>query len=366
MRRNFRHLAFAAAMVPAIGMSAPKAWSAGYDQTNLVSDGGAGGGGVNIPANFIDPQLQNPWGISFLPGGAFWVSDNNNNLSTLYDGAGHIFTPEQNGQPGGFVIPGGQSTGQVSNASSSLFKIPNASGTGSSAALFIFDSEAGIISAWQPGDGKDAVTMVDNSAAKAVYKGLALGNTSAGVFLYATNFGQGVVEQYDTNFHLVQTFTDDTLPVGYAPFGIANIDGQLYVTFAEQNAQRHDDVPGPGHGYVDVFNTDGTLVKQFAANGALNSPWGVTRAPVGFGEASSDILIGNFGDGRINRFSASGQHLGGLTTASGHPVVIPGLWTIMFPADGWGGASAASPTTLYFTAGPGGEQDGVLGTLKPH
>jgi len=372
MGRRFTNLMFAAAVGLAFGVAAAahEAKAAGYVQTNLVSDGGAGGGGVKIKAKFTDPQLQDPWGIAFFPGGAIWVSDNNTNLATIYNGAGDIFTPAQGSTPGGFSIPGGAPTGQVSNtqnsARSGIFMVPNAPGTtGTAPADFIFDSEAGIISAWQPGDGKAAVAVVDNSAAKAVYKGLAIGNTAAGTFLYATDFGHGVVEMYDSTFKLVKKFTDRALPAGYAPFGIANIDGQLYVTFAKQNPQKHDDVPGPGNGYVDVFNTDGMLVQHFAAGGALNAPWGVARAPLGFGEASSNILIGNFGDGWINQFAPNGTAIGPMMTPKGYPIAINGLWTIAFPNNAWGGAAAASPTTLYFTAGPGNELDGVFGTLTP-
>jgi uncharacterized protein (TIGR03118 family) len=244
--------------------------------------------------------------------------------------------------------------------------VPNATGkTGTAPALFIFDSEAGIISAWQPGDGGSAVTVVDNSKSKAVYKGLAMGNTAAGTFLYATNFHSGFVEMYDSAFKFAGKFTDKTLPAGFAPFGVTNIDGQLYVTFAKQDAQKHDDVAGPGNGYVDVFNTSGRLIQHFAAKGALNSPWGVARAPLGFGDASSDILVGNFGDGWINRFAAKGKYLAPMTTSSGSPIAIGGLWSIQFPNNAWGGARSANPMALYFTAGPGGEKDGVFGTLTP-
>jgi uncharacterized protein (TIGR03118 family) len=361
--------AAAAALLAALP-AAGSARAAGYVQTNLVSDGGAGGGGVKIKAKSTDPQLQDAWGFAYLPGGPFWICDNNTNEATIYDGAGDAFTPGTPGMPGGFIIPGGAPTGQVSNVqngkSSSPFQVPNAPGTsGTAAALFIFDSEAGIISAWQPGDGKNAVSMVDNSATKAVYKGLAIGNTSTGIYLYATDFRHGVVEMYDKDFKLVKKFTDKTLPAGYAPFGISNIDGQLFVTFAKQNAQKHDDVPGPGFGYVDVFNTDGMLVQHFAANGALNAPWGVARAPVGFGDATGAILIGNFGDGWINTFATDGSQIGSLMSTKGYPVVIPGLWQISFANDEWGGALLADPTSLYFTAGPGGELDGQFGKLTP-
>lgn len=370
MNRALKRISCAAFGVLAAGLAAAhEAAAAGYVQMNLVSDGGAGGG-PKIRAKSADPQLQNPWGLSFLPGGPIWISDNNSNLTTIYGGDGTPFTPPSGGKPGGFAIPGGGPTGQVSNTQNSagfgIFQVPNAPGTaGTAPALFIFDSEAGMITAWQPGDGGSAVTVVDNSATRAVYKGLAMGNTVAGTFLYATDFRHGVVEMYDSTFKLVKKFTDRTLPAGYAPFGIANIDGQLYVTFAKQDAKKHDQVPGDGNGYVDIFDTDGRMVERFASNGPLNAPWGVAKAPAGFGDASTNILIGNFGNGWINRFGPDGTFIAPMNTASGYPIAIDGLWSIQFAANQWGGALKADPTTLYFTAGPSGERDGLFGTLRP-
>lgn len=345
-----------------------EAWGQGYIQSNLVSDGGAGGGGVNIKAKFTDPQLQNPWGISFLPGSPFWVSDNNTNLTTLYNGDGTPFTPAAAG--GGFIIPGGAASGQVANANNNpafgTFMIPNAPGTsGTAPADFIFDSENGIISAWQPGDGQNAVTLVDNSASHAVYKGLAMASNTAGFFLYATNFHAGRVEMYDSTFKLVKSFSDPGVPAGFAPFGIANIGGDLYVTFAKQNAAKHDDVAGPGNGYVDIFNSNGILIRRFASQGALNSPWGVALAPSDFGVMSNAVLIGNFGNGWINAYSTSGQFLGAMTDTNSNPIHIDGLWSIAFGSSVWGGVSGALSNALYFTAGPGNEMDGVFGTLLP-
>jgi uncharacterized protein (TIGR03118 family) len=365
--RNLACVAAAAGLFTAGFAFAQDAQTAGgYAQTNLVTDGGAGGG-TKVPAKFTDPQLLNPWGISFLPGGVFWISDNDSNLATLYDGQGHVLTPPSSR---GFSIPGGAPTGQVSNVANNqklgTFRIPNAPGTaGKSPALFIFSGEDGIISAWQPGDGKRAVKLVDNSAKRDVYKGIAMGSTASGVFLYVTDFRHGDIEVYDDSFKFVKKFTDPNLPAGYAPFGIANIDGLLFVTLAKQDAQKHDDMKGPGHGFVDVFDADGNLVRRFASGGHLNSPWAIARAPANFGAASSDILIGNFGDGRINAFTGDGHFVDSLNRPDGKPIAISGLWGLTFPTSVWGGVTGADPATLYFTGGTDHERGGLFGTIAP-
>jgi uncharacterized protein (TIGR03118 family) len=339
-----------------------------FTQTNLVTDGGAGGG-ASVPAKFTDPQLLNPWGIAFLPGGPFWIADNGSNLSTLYDGQGNLLTPSKSG--GGFSIPGGAPTGIVANAANNpqfgTFKIPNTNGTpGTSPALFIFAGEGGIISAWQPGDNKQAVVLVDNSKKKNVYKGLAMASNDKGLHLYVTDFRHGTIESYDRNFALVETFTDPNLPKGYAPFGIANIEGLLFVTLAKQDPEKEDDVKGSGHGFVDVFDTDGNLIRRFVSHGRLNSPWGVARAPVNFGAVGSDILIGNFGDGHINAYTNDGKFVTSLNQANGKPIQISGLWSLVFPTSVWGGVvPGAHPTRLYFTGGTDNEKGGLFGTIAP-
>ena len=195
----------------------------------------------------------------------------------------------------------------------------------------------------------------------AVYKGLALVSTPAGNFLYATNFRFGTVEVFDSNFNLVNTFTDPTVPAGFAPFGIHNIGGDLFVTFAKQDAAKFDDDAGPGHGFVDVFAPNGDLLQRLASRGRLDSPWGVTLAPTTFGAFGGDILVGNFGDGRINAFAPStGQFLGQLHTSHG-PLTIPGLWGLRFPT----GSLNAVPGALYFTAGLNHEADGLFGDIIP-
>jgi uncharacterized protein (TIGR03118 family) len=236
-----------------------------------------------------------------------------------------------------------------------------------SPAIFIFSAEDGTISAWNLGDGLPSNTSpataelkVDNSAKRcsngatgAVYKGLAMGVNAAGVFLYATNFRCGTVDVFNSSFI-------PALPAGYGPFGIATIRGDLVVTYAKQDAKKHDDVKGPGNGFVDIFDTSGNLIERFATRGVLNSPWAVVEAPFKFGSLSNDLLIGNFGDGKINAFKSNRVNAGALMNQLGKPIVIDGLWALTF-----GGASLSSPDTLYFTAGPNGETNGLVGSLTP-
>jgi len=326
-----------------------------YKQTNLVSDGA-------VTALTTDPHLKNPWGIAAIPGAPFWIADNGAGVATLYDGLGNIVpltvkVSPPKGAPGGTAAT---PTGIVWNPNGQLFLVgPQL------AALFIFATEDGTISAWNPTvDLHNTVLEVDNSEGGngAVYKGLALGTNSTGVFLYATNFRAGTVDVFDSKFQparLSGTFADPGIPAGYAPFGIALIDGNLFVTFALQDAAKHDDQKGPGRGFVDVFDTDGHLVKRFASRGALNSPWGIARAPLNFGPFSTRILIGNFGDGRISGFTSGGDFRGQLRDPAGRAVRIDGLWSIQF-----GVASAADPGKLYFTSGPNDEADGLFGSLQ--
>jgi uncharacterized protein (TIGR03118 family) len=339
-----------------------------YQQTNLVSD---------IPglAVHTDPNLRNSWGTSTGPGLPIWVSDNATGAATLYDGQGN----PQLGPGGQQVVvsipappsagPGaaGAPDGTVFNPTPDGFAV---SENGVSApARFLFATEDGTIAGWNSTvDPAHAITAVDRSTVTdqagdhgAVYKGLALVSTPAGKFLYATNFRFGTIEVFDSNFHLVNSFTDPTVPAGFAPFGIHNIGGNLYVTFAKQDAAKHDDDAGPGNGFVDVFSPNGVLLQRLASQGRLNSPWAVTLAPPTFGAFGGDILVGNFGDGRINAYNpATGQFLGQLRNHGG-PITISGLWGLRFPA----GSLTATPGALYFTAGPNDEADGLLGDIVP-
>src|SRR2546425_2825598 len=339
-----------------------------YKQENLVSD---------LPgvAATRDPNLINPWGIVFPPTGPFWISDNNAGVSTLYNGNG---SPFPIGSPLVVMIPppkggsgSGTPTGVVFNGTTD-FVVSN--GTASSQGLFLFATEDGTISGWAPQvDVTHAILAVDNSAPGgidgfalgAVYKGLAIGNNGSGNFIYATNFRDGVVERYDGKFSFVKSFTDPTITPdaanpGFAPFGIRNINGKLYVTFAMQNAERHDDVKGPGNGFIDVFDLNGTFLERFATGGALNSPWGLALAPDNFGKFSRDLLVGNFGDGRITGFKFEGHSFHGqLRGRKGHPIAIDGLWGLTFG----NGFVAGGTNQLFFTAGIQGERHRLFGKI---
>jgi uncharacterized protein (TIGR03118 family) len=327
-----------------------------YKQTNLVSDGA-------LPAATTDPQLKNPWGTANFPGGPIWIANNGTGVSTLYDGLGNkvsltvTIPPPRGAAAGTTATP----TGMVWNPNSLQFLVAP-----QLAALFIFATEDGTISAWNATVNQNAAVLeVDNSQGGngAVYKALALATNSTGVFLYATNFRAGTIDVFNSKFQQVKlsgSFADPQIPSGYAPFGIALINGNLFVTYALQDAQKHDDQKGPGHGFVNVFDTDGHLISRFASGGTLNSPWGIARAPLNFGPASGAILIGNFGDGRINIFDSAGGVRGQLQTSSGHPVTIDGLWSLSF-----GTGASTSPNTLYFTAGTNSETDGLFGSLQP-
>jgi uncharacterized protein (TIGR03118 family) len=338
-----------------------------YDQTNLVSD---------IPglAAHTDPNLKNRWGTSVGPGSPIWVSDNHAGVTTLYDGAG-------NPQPRVVAIPAppsagsgavGAPTGQAFNTfdpSSSDFVISKNGLSGP--AFFLFATEDGTIAGWNPNvDNAHAVIAVDRSTATdgagdvgANYKGLALVTTPSGKFIYATSFRFGTVDVFDSHFNLVNRFTDPTIPAGFAPFGIHNIGGKLYVTFAKQGPGKADDAARPGNGFVDVFAPNGDLLQRLVSRGRLDSPWAVTLAPSTFGAFGGDILVGNFGNGRIDVYDqTSGELQGELSRPGGGPIVIDGLWGLRFaPA-----TPGAGPNTLFFTAGLNDEADGLFGAIVPH
>jgi uncharacterized protein (TIGR03118 family) len=330
---------------------------------------------VVATAATIDANLQNPWGIAVAPGLPFWISDNNSNLSSLYSGAGVQETQTITGSPEtGIAIPASAAgvqanpTGQIFNGTGG-FLVPTP--RGQETALFIFDGEGGLISAWAQDSGATAVTAYDdgviNGANHAVYKGLATGTVSGATYLYATDLHNNKVDVFDTNFSkpaaMQGKFVDPNLPAGFVPFGITALNGQLYVTFAKQDAAMHDEITGAGLGYVDIFDFSGNLVSQFASAGALNAPWGIAIAPAGFGSLQGDVLIGNFGDGTINIFSPNGTALatskGALMAGNGQPLAFPGLWALTF-----GNGDADKPiTTLFYTAGFASQIDGVFGGI---
>jgi uncharacterized protein (TIGR03118 family) len=352
-----------------------------YVVTKLTSD-------ISGVAANTDPVLQNAWGVAFTPGASpFWIADNATGCATLYDGAGvpQPITPKplqvKIPLPGNIVpttackpvdpshppkpTPAAP-TGMVWNPTTT-FLVP---GTTIPAA-FIWATEDGTVSAWAGtiSDTSHAVEAVNNSPG-AVYKGLVFGTNVHGVFLFATDFRNGKIDAFAangsagfrlaTNTEVSGSFTDPDLPAGYAPFGIQNINGNLFVTYALQNSAKHDDVSGPGNGFVDVYDTDGNLLQRFASRRPLNSPWGVTRASFAFGRFSGDILVGNFGDGQINAFDSDGNFSGTLRDNNGKPIAIDGLWTLTL-----GGGRNSNSDTLYFTAGPNGESDGLFGTVTP-
>jgi uncharacterized protein (TIGR03118 family) len=338
-----------------------------YVQTNLVSD---------LPglAAHTDPNLKNPWGTAVGPGSPIWVSDNHAGVTTLYDGAGNpqprvVGIPAPTSAGAGAV---GTPTGQAFNTfdpTSSDFVISKNGKSGP--AFFLFATEDGTIAGWNPNvDQTHAVIAVDRSTATdragdvgAVYKGFSLVNTPAGKFIYASNFRFGTVDVFDSHFDLVNSFTDPTVPAGFAPFGIHNIGGKLFVTFAKQGPGKADDTARPGNGFVDVFASNGDLLQRLVSRGELDSPWAVTLAPSTFGAFGGDILVGNFGNGHIDAYDpTSGTFKGRLSSPGGGPIVIDGLWGLRFaPA-----TPGSGPNTLFFTAGLNHEADGLFGTIVPN
>ncbi len=319
-----------------------------FKVTDLISD-------IPGQAALTDPNLVNPWGITYSPTSPFWFSDNGAGVSTLYNASSGsipslvVTIPNPSG---GTAAP----TGAVFNGSSAF-----------NADRFIFASEDGTISGWRGALGATAETLVDNSPSSAVYKGLATATVGGHAYLYATDFHNNKIDVVPEGGApaLAGSFTDPTLPAGFAPFNIQNLGGQLYVTYAKQDAEGKDDVAGAGNGYVDVYDLNGNLVRRLVSGGPLDSPWGLSMAPAGFGSFGGDLLVGNFGDGSINVFDpSSGAYLDALRNPARNPLVIDGLWGLSFGNGGSGG----DLNTLYFTAGiPGDgavEDHGLFGSLS--
>jgi len=352
MKRNFFFLTLILGSAVACHKSynGPAAPTVFFQEVDLVADA------QGTHASQVDVKMMNPWGIAVNPAaGIIWVADNHGGATSVFDSTGKTFLGPITIPPAGGAGTGSP-TGVVFNGSSD-FVIPN-----KSAAKFIFVSEDGTISAWIPGDNTTTI-VADQSASGAVYKGCAIASQAGNNYLFAANFHAGVVDVFDRSFQLVpgRSLVDPSLPAGFAPFNVANINGFLYVTYAKQEApDNEDDEPGMGNGYVDVFSPDGTLLKNFAAKGSLNSPWGITQVPDGSFLPRHSILIGNFGDGKINVYDSTGVYQGALQ-GKGQPIVIPGLWALDFPANEF---SKFDPAKLYFTAGPMDEQHGVFGYLK--
>jgi uncharacterized protein (TIGR03118 family) len=318
---------------------------------HLVSNG-------PIAADHVDAALVNPWGIAFNPNGFVWINDNGSGVATLYDGHGvknslvvTIPTPT-----GG--TPPSKPTGIVFSSGTDFVVTV---GTLSGPARFVFATEDGTISAWAPNvDATHAIRVADNSGSATIYKGLALAANGTGHLLYATDFRHGRIDVFDATFHQLtvpsNAFHDDALPRHYAPFGIQNILGDLYVTYAKQDDKAEDDVPGAGFGFVDVFDANGVLIRRFASRGSLNAPWGLALAPSDFGRFSNRLLIGNFGDGTIGAFDlASGRFEGRLRSSNGRAIVVDGLWGLAF-----GNGLLDQPVNaLFATAGPKDETQGL-------
>ncbi|HKV62402.1 MAG TPA: TIGR03118 family protein [Candidatus Acidoferrum sp.] len=339
-----------------------------YKQTNLVSD-------IMGMAPTFDPNLKNPWGLTrssttpTRPGSPFWVGNNNSGTSTLYTGAGALIpingtgtvtVPPPNGSPAGTLST---PTGIVFNGSPTDFLIA----PGKSAA-FIFATEDGTISGWA--GGQNAVLVVDNSdnggSDGAVYKGATSGEIDGKKYLYVTNFRSAKVEVYDTNFKRVHlgedAFDDDHIPHGFAPFNVQNIGGSIFVTYAKQDAARHDDVKGDGLGFVEIFTSAGKHIGHLQHGPWFNAPWGVVWTTRDFGEFSNALLVGNFGSGWIAAFNGFTYKFMGFVKAPDDSILtIDGLWSLTFGND----ANAGSANTLFFTAGINNESDGLFGTLTP-
>jgi uncharacterized protein (TIGR03118 family) len=334
------------------GYPMPPAGATNYMATNLVSDG-------TIAAAHTDANLVNAWGVAFNPTGFVWVANNGTNTSTLYDG---------NGVPQTLVVSipagtGGSSspTGIVYNATQD-FKVTQNGVSGASA--FIFAGEGGTLAGWSSSVNRTAaVTVSDGGANGPLYKGLAIASYAGANYLYAADFRNNTIDIYNGSFAKVTlpgSFRDPALPAGYAPFGIQTIGDRIYVAYAKQAASGPDEVAGAGLGIIDVFDTGGAFIKQLAMGGALNAPWGMAMAPANFGTFSGDLLVANFGDGKINAFNAStGKMDGTLSRTDGTPIVIGGLWGLAFG----NGVNSQPTNTLFFTAGPSGETHGLYGRI---
>ncbi len=327
----------------------------GYEQINLVGDVAS----TNGSPKFADTNLVNPWGL-FVWAGTEVVADNGQGVATFYRAGGKpaalvVTIPT----PAGSTNPAAPSGVAVNTSTNFVLTQNHKSGRSE----FIFVTEEGTISGWnQEVNASNALMMVDNSTNNAIYKGAAFAWTTNGPALYVSNFKSGKVEMYGGDFKLIKSFTDTNIASGYAPFGVHNIDGHIFVTYAKRKApDNHDDEAGPGNGYVDIFDREGNLERQLAARGALNSPWAVAEAPEHFGKYHDAILVGNFGDGHINAYDPlTGDLLGQLNDTHGNVIQIEGLWALSFPSfDG------ERSNSLYFTAGPGDESHGLLGILQP-
>ncbi len=323
---------------------APAAQDNSYTVTPLVSNGG-------VPAPKTDPHLVNAWGLVASPTSPWWVSDNGADLSTLYraDGSKVPLEVHVNSAPTGLVfanIPGNFPVGA------------------NQPAIFIWSTETGTIQGWHPTLGNTAQVKV--TTVGAVYKGLAIAISATGPQLYATDFADARVDVFNGQWMPVTTaggFVDPSLPSGYAPFGIQTIGTRIFVTYAKQSGGE-DELHAQSLGIVDAYDVDGHLLARVAQHGQLNAPWGLALAPANFGRFSGDLLVGNFGDGQINAYeelpNGRFEHRGELRTSDGQSLSIDGLWALEF---GHGAPNNGPTNTLFFTAGPNDENDGLFGSI---
>jgi len=335
--------------------------SAQFHQINLVSDGA-------VPAQFTDPNLKNPWGLAynpFDPNAAFWIANNGTGVLTDYGVDGYPLPQYTVHAPG----KGQQLTGVVWNMSNS-FMVSN--DKGSAPARLIMVSEDGMMSAYSPKlDSTHAVRVWNNVVPNSYYTGITIGKSYYSSYLYAANFGRGQVDQFDTNFNLVKSFSDSTIPDGYAPFNVKALGAYLVVTYAKRDGVTGEVVPGDGYGYVDIFSTDGTFIKRLVTNSHLNAPWGIALAPDQWTNLAGRLIIGNFGDGLMNTYDrANGTYMSTLTKVNGNPVQITGLWSVEIRDVQTPGSTEGDRHTrpvLFFTAGSAGnanvESHGLFGEL---
>lgn len=315
--------------------------SAQYKLTDLTSNQS----GV---ASFTDPLLVNGWGLTYAPGGPFWVSDNGDGWSTLYTGTGQpqtlqVIVPSADG------TSSGTPTGIVYNGSQQ-FQINGWAST------FLFDTLDGTISGWSDFSPSASIIAVDNSASGAIYTGLAITNHTSNNYIFAADSWNNKVDIYDGNFNFVSSFTDTGLPAGFTPFGIRDIGGNVYVTFASSS--------GGSGGYVDMFSESGKLIRRLVHGKPLNQPWGLALAPKNFGTLSSALLVGNNINvsSTINAFNTkTGKFIGTVSSSAGKPIEIDQLWGIEF---GGGSASNGNTNQLFFTAGPNNNLDGLFGVIS--
>jgi uncharacterized protein (TIGR03118 family) len=343
-------VASAAAVLCLVAMpadAAPK--DSRFVQVNVVSDQP----GV---APIFDPLLVNPWGLAMSPTSPLWVANNVSGTATLYrgGGGGTSFTKVALE----VTVANGAPTGQVFNSTTG-FQVSTPSGP--RPAAFIFDSQTGDVTGWNPGNGPTAVVAAHSD--EAVYTGLALLQTPGGSFLLAADFHHARIDVFDSNWHLVDVgsaFTDPDLPDGYAPFNVQVLGGAVYVTYALQSEDGEEEVAGHNLGFVDKYTEFGQTVKRIASRGNLNAPWGLAIAPASFGKYAGTLLVGNFGDGKIGAYTDSGDYLGMLRDANNEVIAIDGLWALQPGTTASGGTDA-----IWFSAGPDDETHGLLGVLRP-